>query len=58
MDERLIEEVFKKEGIEKVIYCPQAFELSDKYGIPKPDISTYCNANGIKIRGCQLGCFK
>ena len=58
MDERLIEEAFQKEGIEKEITCPRAFQISDKYHIPKMDISAYCNAHSIKIRGCQLGCFK
>lgn len=58
MDERLIEEVFKKEGIEKEIFCPKAFLISDRYHVPKMDLSEYCNKHNIKIRGCQLGCFK
>jgi len=52
--------IFKEFGIENEITCPQAFEISDKYGISKKDIARYCNSRDprIKIRGCQLGCFK
>jgi hypothetical protein len=58
MDEEKVRSVFEKEGIGKEITCPQAFAISEKYGIDKPDISRYCNRNGIKIRSCQLGCFR
>jgi len=58
MDEEIVRKAFEAEGIEREIKCPQAFALSEKYGIPKMDIARYCNAHGIKIRACQLGCFK
>ncbi|HON81437.1 MAG TPA: hypothetical protein PLN56_03430 [Methanoregulaceae archaeon] len=58
MDEEKIRSVFEKEGIGKEITCPQAFTISEKYGIAKMDISRYCNRNSVKIRGCQLGCFR
>lgn len=58
MDEEKIRDAFEKEGIKKEIKCPVAFEISDKYGIPKLDIARYCNKFGVKIRACQLGCFK
>ncbi|HUU74648.1 MAG TPA: hypothetical protein VMW63_00995 [Methanoregulaceae archaeon] len=58
MDEEKIRSAFEKEGIVNEIKCPQAFIISEKYEIPKMDISTYCNMHGVKIRGCQLGCFK
>jgi hypothetical protein len=58
MDADKIAQAFKGERIEKNITCPQAFSLAERYGISKKEISEYCNANGIKIRGCQLGCFK
>jgi hypothetical protein len=58
MDKDKIEQAFKAEGIEKSITCPQAFSIAGKYTIHKKDIADYCNASGIKIRGCQLGCFK
>jgi hypothetical protein len=53
-----IAKIFKEEGIEKQITCPQAFAMAEKHKISKTDISTYCNEHGIKIRACQLGCFK
>jgi hypothetical protein len=58
MDVELIREAFEKEGIDKEIKCPEAFAIAEKYGIPKLDISRYCNTHGVKIRACQLGCFK
>jgi len=58
MDADKIEQAFKSAGIEKSITCPEAFSIAAKFHISKKDISEYCNTNGIKIRGCQLGCFK
>ena len=58
MDTAKIEKAFKEAGIEKVLTCPQAFAISEKHKIPKTEISEYCNSHAIKIRGCQLGCFK
>ncbi len=58
MDEKKIETIFEQEKIAKVITCPQAFAIAEKHGIPKTAISGYCNTHGIKIRACQLGCFK
>ncbi len=58
MEEDKIRTVFQKEGIDKEIKCPQAFAVAKKYGITKMEIAEYCNTHGIKIRACQLGCFK
>lgn len=58
MDEEKIRSIFEKEGIGREIKCPEAFAISEKYGIPKSDIARFCNTTGIKIRACQLGCFK
>jgi len=58
MDADKIEQAFKAEGIEKRITCPQAFSIAGKYQVHKSDIAEYCNSHGIKIHGCQLGCFK
>jgi hypothetical protein len=53
-------EIFEEYGIENEITCPQAFEIAEKYGISKTEIARYCNSRDprVKIRGCQLGCFK
>ncbi len=55
-----IEKAFEEFGITNEIRCEQAFEICEKYGIEKFDIARYCNRHDprIKIRGCQLGCFK
>ncbi len=58
MDEEKIRKAFEAEGIEKEIKCPEAFAISEKYKIAKKDIAGYCNSHGVKIRACQLGCFK
>jgi hypothetical protein len=57
MNQDIIEQAFKAEGITKSITCPQAFSIAERYRISKKEISEYCNTHGIKIRGCQLGCF-
>ena len=57
MDDALIRKAFDESGITKDLPCPKAFEISEKYGIPKLEIARYCNKHKIKIRKCQLGCF-
>ena len=58
MDADKVGKIFKEEGIEKEITCPQAFSMATKHKRSKKAISDYCNSHGVKIRGCQLGCFK
>jgi len=58
MDADKIEQAFRSAGIDKSITCPEAFSIAAKFHIPKKDISEYCNTHNVKIRGCQLGCFK
>ena len=42
----------------KRLACAQAFRLSKTRGIPLAEIGRICERNGIKIAGCQLGCFR
>jgi hypothetical protein len=60
MDRELIEKVFAERGITTEIRCEEAFAICEEYDIPKMDIARYCNRHDpkIKIRACQLGCFK
>ncbi|MCX6694114.1 MAG: hypothetical protein NT074_06170 [Methanomicrobiales archaeon] len=58
MDEEKIRMLFAELGIVDTITCPQAFAVADKNDLSKVDIARYCNTHGVKIRGCQLGCFK
>lgn len=58
MTDEKIAEALKDAGIEKEIKCPQAFAVAKKAKVAPKAVGDYCNANKIKIRGCQLGCFK
>jgi hypothetical protein len=60
MDTKMIEKAFLEYGITNEIKCEQAFEICEKYEIEKLDIARYCNRHDprIKIRSCQLGCFR
>ncbi|MCX6698808.1 MAG: hypothetical protein NTV68_02590 [Methanomicrobiales archaeon] len=58
MAEDIISSAFEKEGIDSEITCPMAFSIAEKYRINKSEIAAHCNTHGVKIRGCQLGCFK
>ncbi|HNX17315.1 MAG TPA: hypothetical protein PKM50_03190 [Methanoregula sp.] len=58
MDEKKIEAAFAEAKIQKSITCPQAFAIAEKHKLTKSEIADYCNNHGIKIRACQLGCFK
>ncbi len=46
MDHKKVEKIFLEEGI------------AERHKIAKGDISEYCNSHKIKIKACQLGCFK
>jgi len=37
--------------------CKRAFQLAEELNISLKDIGEICNAKGIKIIRCQLGCF-
>jgi hypothetical protein len=58
MNDETIAEIFKEEGIGSEIKCPQAFAIAKKHRISKKAIGDFCNSHNIKIRACQLGCFR
>ncbi len=37
--------------------CKRAFQLAEELKVSLKDIGDICNAEGIKIIHCQLGCF-
>jgi len=37
--------------------CKKAFQLAEELNLSLKDIGDICNAEGIKIIHCQLGCF-
>lgn len=57
MNSEEIKIILDKEGITTELPCSKAFEIAEKYGVTKMELSQYCNINKIKFRACQLGCF-
>jgi len=41
----------------KQLPCAAAFALAGQHGVDIGRIGEICNANGIRIVQCQLGCF-
>ncbi|MGD2294365.1 MAG: hypothetical protein PVF22_00840 [Candidatus Aminicenantes bacterium] len=37
--------------------CKKAFQLAEAHNFSLKEIGDICNAEGIKIINCQLGCF-
>ncbi len=37
--------------------CSSAWEIAARFGMPRLDVSSACEAVGIKIKPCQLGAF-
>jgi len=61
MDQDVTKELVIKSAVERdgklAMGCVRAFEIHRRHGIPLREIGRICNENGIKISGCQLGCF-
>ncbi|MGA2122051.1 MAG: hypothetical protein ABSG49_08410 [Methanoregula sp.] len=45
-------------GIVETITRPQEFTVAERAKVSRSAVGEYCTKNRIKIRGCQLGCFK
>lgn len=58
MDKDKIAQAFLSAGIGTSVTCEEAFSIAVRYGITKKEIRTYCDANGIRIRGLQTSCFR
>jgi len=62
MDQNTVQKLVMESAVEvngrKTISCAKAFEIHHQHGVALGEIGRICNENGIKIRGCQLGCFK
>lgn len=37
--------------------CKKAFAIASEVDCPLADVGKACNETGVKIVGCQLGCF-
>lgn len=58
MSDEKIKSALDEAGIMEMITCPQAFAIAEKAKVSKMAVGEYCTRNRIKIRHCQLGCFK
>ncbi len=62
MDQNALQRLVLEFAIErdgrKTLSCARAFEIHRQHDVPLADIGRICNENNIKIRACQLGCFK
>jgi molybdate transport system regulatory protein len=54
---RLIETLKTRSGDEKQLPCAAAFKIARDLDVPTAEVGRMCNELGIKIVGCQLGCF-
>ncbi len=58
MSDAIIKKALQDAGITEKITCEQAFDIAEKAKISRMALGEYCTKNKIKIRSCQLGCFK
>jgi len=58
MSDEKIRKALEEEDISEFITCPQAFTIAEKAKVSRSAVGEYCTKNRIKIRACQLGCFK
>jgi hypothetical protein len=42
---------------ERRLSCAKALELAEQFGVRPARVGALCDAEGIKIRQCRLGCF-
>jgi len=47
--------LFEAEGLK--LPCKKAFAIASEVGCDIADVGKKCNETGIKVVGCQLGCF-
>jgi len=52
-----VEEAVKAKLINGHLLCYEAWEIAKAFSLPRIDISSVCEAIGIKIGPCQLGAF-
>ena len=55
--EELYREILKR-AQDGGIACRQCFDLAEECNVSAKIVGQICNENDIKIRACQLGCFK
>jgi hypothetical protein len=55
---RAIEPAVREIDGQRTLSCAKAFEIAGEHGLAVREIGAWCNENDVRIRACQLGCFK
>jgi len=58
MNDAELKEIIKANAGDNGLNCATAFSIAKKHDVSLQKIGDVCNEMGIKIRNCQLGCFK
>jgi len=53
----IVERAEEADG-KKQLSCAEAFEIARELGVKIREVGRICNREKIRIRNCQLGCFK
>jgi hypothetical protein len=53
----IVERSEEAEG-KKQLSCAEAFKIARELGVEIREVGCICNREKIRIRNCQLGCFK
>ncbi len=56
-DQTLLDTVRAAAGDDERLPCARAFAIADELDVRVAEVGRACNDLGIKIVGCQLGCF-
>jgi hypothetical protein len=52
-----LEKKIRESLVEGKLPCATAFQIAKDLKVTTREIGDACNALGIKVRSCQLGCF-
>jgi len=58
MNESELKKLIMRRQVDGKISCKAAFDIAEESGASKRDVGELLNELQIKIRACQLGCFK
>jgi len=58
MTEEQLREAVRSKAVGGRVACKALLEMAAETGTAPADLGRICNELGIKIRECQLGCFK
>jgi hypothetical protein len=48
----------REAAVDGKLSCARAFQLSVELDLSLKVIGDFCNEEGIKVKNCQLGCFR